>query len=267
MGLFDWDGGSVISKRSHHSHKSHKSHDHKHHHKHKSRSRSRDRGRHSSSGLGAIFGVGDDGHHKHHHNASRGSFFGLPNVSTRSFFGMSAPPLLSPSPPSSPLPLQRPTRSPLPPKTGKPSYYKRSPRGPFLSRAYKKLKRLLRDLVYYAKRHPVKVFMLVIMPLLTGGALTALLARFGLRMPAGLERMVGIGAKAMTGDGIGLVGEAVRMAGGLGAGGGSVHLERGRAGDMQWERKSVDRDSGGGGAWGGLGGALGGMGTMAKMFL
>ena len=121
--------------------------------------------------------------------------------------------------------------------------------------------------MYYARKHPVKVFMLVVMPLVTGGALTALLARFGLRMPAGLERMVGIGAKAMTGDGIGLVGEAVRMAGGLGAGGGSVSVERGRDGDFQWERKSVDRDGGGGGAWGGLGGALGGMGSVAKMFL
>jgi hypothetical protein len=132
-----------------------------------------------------------------------------------------------------------------------------------MSRAYKKLKRLLRDLVYYAKRHPVKVFMLVVMPLLTGGALTALLAKFGIRMPPGIERMLGVGAKAMTGDGIGLVGEAVRMAGGLGGSGGSVSIERGREGDMQWERRSTRRDDG----WGGIGGAVGGLGSMAKMFM
>ena len=150
-------------------------------------------------------------------------------------------------------------------KKGKPSYYKRTSRPSFINRAYKKLKRLLRDLVYYAKRHPLKVFMLVIMPLLTGGALTALLARFGIRMPAGLERMLGVGAKAMTGDGIGLVGEAVRMAGGLG-GPGSVHLERGRSGGLQWERRSVDRDEGGGG-WGGFGGLGDSLGNVAKMFM
>ncbi len=143
---------------------------------------------------------------------------------------------------------------------GKPSHYKRSPRPTSLHRAYKKLKRLLRDLVYYAKRHPLKVFMLVIMPLLTGGALTALLARFGLRMPAGLERMLGVGAKAMTGDSIGLVGEAVRMAGaaGLGNHSGSVSLERGRSGDLQWEKRKVDREDG----WFG-----GGLGSVAKMFM
>jgi hypothetical protein len=118
------------------------------------------------------------------------------------------------------------------------------------------LKRLLRDLLYYAKRHPMKVFMLVIMPLLTTGVFTALLARFGLRLPGGLERMLGIAAKASTGDSIGLVGEAVRMAsGGLSGGYGhsQASIERGRDGGMQWERKTLERDAfggdGGGGGW------------------
>lgn len=134
---------------------------------------------------------------------------------------------------------------------------------------YRQLKRLLRDLVHYAKRHPMKVFMLVIAPLITGGALTALLARFGLGLPPGLERMMGIGAKAMSGDGIGLVGEAVRMAGGLGAGGGKVSLERGADGlGRSWEKKSWEKDlgfggdDGGGGGWGALSSVAG----MAKMF-
>jgi len=41
------------------------------------------------------------------------------------------------------------------------------------------------------RRHPVKVFLLVIMPLITGGALTKLLATLGVRLPRGLQNMVG----------------------------------------------------------------------------
>lgn len=107
-------------------------------------------------------------------------------------------------------------------KTGRSSsYYKRQPRANFVQKAYRKLKRLLRDLVYWAKRHPMKVFLLVIMPLITGGALTALLARFGLRLPPAVERMLGIAAKTAGGGSIGLMGEAVRMVSGGGGGGGS----------------------------------------------
>lgn len=121
------------------------------------------------------------------------------------------------------------------------------------------MKRLFRDLVYYAKRHPMKVFVLVLMPLITGGFLTALLARFGLRLPPSIERMLGVATKAATGDGIGLVGEAVRMAGQLGGAGGSVSIERGRNGGMQWEKRQVDTEVGGG--WGG------GLMGVAKMFV
>ncbi|KAI0446755.1 hypothetical protein F4803DRAFT_451158 [Xylaria telfairii] len=232
MGFFDsWgDGASVVSRKSH---RSHKSSSHKHHKRDKSRSRShsRDRKRHSSSGglgLGGLFG--DDSNYSKH-NASRGSFFNLGNSSTRSFFSMG--------------------RSP--------SYYKRSPRANFMTRAYKKLKRLLRDLVYWAKRHPVKVFMLVIMPLITGGALTALLARFGLRLPAGIQRMMGLAAKtAGGGGGIGLMGEAVRMAtGGMGGSNSSsnagLHYERRRT-------EYTDYGSGGregGGFFSGIGSGIG----------
>ncbi|KAI0125836.1 hypothetical protein BJ170DRAFT_632743 [Xylariales sp. AK1849] len=134
------------------------------------------------------------------------------------------------------------------------SYYKRQPRANFVHRTYKQLKRLLRDLMYYAKRHPMKVFMLVIVPL--SGVLTAMLARFGLRLPPGIGRMLGIAAKAGSGDSIGLVGEAVRMASHM-SGPGSVSVERGHNRGMQWERKSYD-DQG----WG-----SGLMGGMAKMFL
>ncbi|KAI1852244.1 hypothetical protein JX265_006293 [Neoarthrinium moseri] len=217
MGFFDsWDGASVISRKS--SHKHHKSSSHKHHHK-RSKSRSTSRHRHSKSNpnLADFFGM-DSGHYNKH-NASKGSFFNLGhNSSTRSFFGLG--------------------RSS--------SYYKRQPRSNFMQRMLKQLKRLLRDLVYYAKRHPMKVFMLVIMPLITGGALTALLARFGLRLPPGIERMLGIAAKTASGDSFGLMGEAVKMASGLG-GSGSVSVDRGHNGHMQWERRSYQDDGWGDG--------------------
>lgn len=130
-----------------------------------------------------------------------------------------------------------------------------------MHKTLKHVKRLFRDLVYYAKRHPMKVVMLVLMPLLTGGALTALLARFGLRLPPSIERMLGLATRAASGDGIGLVGEAVRMAGQLGGQGGSVSIERGRDGGMQWEKRSMERGGGSGGGWGD--GIMG----VAKMFI
>ncbi|KAK7741373.1 hypothetical protein SLS63_000927 [Diaporthe eres] len=228
MGFLDgWDSASVISRKSHHS---------KHHGssskrrsksgsvflRPKSRSRSRSRSPGARSIAASIFGGDDDRHRHSRHESNRGSFFGLPNSSTKSFFGFDK-------------------------HRSSTSSYRRSPRPNFLTRAYKQLKRLLRDLVYYAKRHPVKVFTLVVLPLLTGGALTALLARFGLRLPPSLERMLGVGARAMSGGTAGLVGEAVRMASGMG-GDGKVSLERGYDGGLQWERKSWERDSHGG--WG-----------------
>ena len=109
---------------------------------------------------------------------------------------------------------------------------------------FKHLKRLLRDLVDYAKRHPLKVFMLVIVPL--SGALISLLARFGLRLPPSVERMLGLAARGASGDSIGAVGEAMRMARGLGDNGGRVRVERGYNDGVRWERKTVDE-----GAWGG----------------
>lgn len=41
------------------------------------------------------------------------------------------------------------------------------------------------------RRHPVKVFILVVMPLITGGALAKLLGQFGIRLPRGLDQLVG----------------------------------------------------------------------------
>ncbi|KAK1999612.1 hypothetical protein LX36DRAFT_632133 [Colletotrichum falcatum] len=245
MGFFDFDTGSVISGRSSHSRRHAASKKHHRHHstgsgsKHRSRSRSseRSRKRHhgSSPGIAAsIFGGGDD----HKHSSSRSSFFGIPNASRSSFFGLG----------------------------GRPSYYKRSPRSGFVQKTLKQVKRLWRDLVYYAKRHPYKVVALVIMPLITGGFLTALLARFGLRLPPSIERMIGIGARAASGDSLGLVGEAVRMASSAGAGS-RAHVERGYDGDYSWERRSFERDGGGWGGGGGGGWTDGLMSGVAKMFI
>ncbi|KAI0596485.1 hypothetical protein F4775DRAFT_313884 [Biscogniauxia sp. FL1348] len=230
MGFWDGlDSASVISRKSSHS-RGHRSSSSLHKSK-KSRSRSPTR------------------HSKHHHRTSSGldsiweaesrassprdsaaSFFNLGNGSSRSFFSTG--------------------------RSNSSSFYRRSPRSSFLQRTYKKLKRLLRDLVYYAKRHPLKVFMLVVMPLITGGALTALLARFGLRLPPGVERMLGLAARTASGDGIGLVGEAMRMvstaSGGPGAG---IRVESGRGDGVRWERRT-EYSNGGDWAsdlWDGLG--------------
>lgn len=89
------------------------------------------------------------------------------------------------------------------------------------------------------KRHPLKVFMLVIMPLITGGALTGLLRQFGIRLPHGVERMFGaMGGMGGMGEGIG----------------------RGRNGELQFERERYE------GPLGAMGGASGLM-SVAKMFL
>ncbi|KAN0122649.1 hypothetical protein V8E51_000975 [Hyaloscypha variabilis] len=216
MGWFD---GVSEHGSHHHHHSSSREHEHRKssssgkHHRHSSP-------RGSSSG---IFGLGDP-----KHNASRGSgIFGLGdpkhNSSRSSFFGWAAGGQRSSS------------------------YYKRSPRSGYMARMYAKLRRLLRDLMYYLKKHPMKVFMLVIMPLITGGALTGLLAKFGIRLPGGIEKMFGA-----AGGGVG----------------------RGAGGSMQFERTKVEGPLGAlGGLGSGLGSVVGGMGgvggalSLAKMFM
>jgi hypothetical protein len=120
-----------------------------------------------------------------------------------------------------------------------------------MARIYSKLRRLLRDLLYYFKKHPMKVFMLVIMPLITGGALTGLLAKFGIRLPGGIEKMFGAAAGGSNGGGYG--------------------VGRGQGGHMQFERTKVEGPLGGlgegiGSVVGGLGG-IGGAVSLAKMFM
>lgn len=60
------------------------------------------------------------------------------------------------------------------------------PRAGFVQRIIYHIKKLFRDIYRHARRHPVKVFLLVIVPLLTSGALPKLLAMIGLHLPKGL---------------------------------------------------------------------------------
>lgn len=74
--------------------------------------------------------------------------------------------------------------------TSSSSYYKRRPRDGYIARLLHKIKGMLRDLYEYARRHPGRVFLLVL-PLVTGGALAGILKQFGIRLPPGLSRILG----------------------------------------------------------------------------
>jgi len=84
------------------------------------------------------------------------------------------------------------------------------------------------------------------MPLITGGALTGLLAKFGMRLPPGIEKLFGAA--------------------------GGTSIGRGSNGGMQFERSKVEA-SGPLGAVGSMMGSMGGMGgiggavSLAKMFM
>lgn len=76
------------------------------------------------------------------------------------------------------------------------SYYRRRPRDGYISYLIHKLQRMVRDLWSYARRHPVKAFFAIVVPLLSaGGAIGGLLKQFGIRMPFGLDG----GARRMGG--------------------------------------------------------------------
>ncbi|KAJ5084352.1 hypothetical protein NUU61_008931 [Penicillium alfredii] len=74
------------------------------------------------------------------------------------------------------------------------------PREGFVQRLIRSIKRLFRDIYRYAREHPIKVFMLVILPLLTSGVLPKLLAMVGLRLPPGVLHALG-GSAPSTGRG------------------------------------------------------------------
>ncbi|KKZ61008.1 hypothetical protein EMCG_04344 [[Emmonsia] crescens] len=106
------------------------------------------------------------------------------------------------------------------------------PRSGFIARTVRKIRRLLRHIMRYARSHPFKVFFMVIMPLITGGVLQKLLAVVGVRLPPSLG-------------------------GGHGAGFKGGHSGGGLSGIL----------GGGGGGGGGLGESVGGLVSLAKMFM
>lgn len=91
----------------------------------------------------------------------------------------------------------------------------------------------------------MKVFFLVIMPLITGGALTKILSTVGIRLPPQLQRMVG------------------------------SNMNRGFSQSERYYSRGGARDFGGGsnlpgmssGGLGGLGDSAAGLMKMAKMFM
>jgi len=96
------------------------------------------------------------------------------------------------------------------------SYYKRRPRDGYVSYLVHKLQRMVKELWYYARRHPVKAFFAVVVPLLSaGGAIGGLMRQLGVSLPMGL----GGGARYSRGAG-GYYGSAgYDGPGGSGAGG------------------------------------------------
>lgn len=70
------------------------------------------------------------------------------------------------------------------------------PREGFVQRMIRSIKKLFRDIYRYARNHPLKVFMLVILPLLTSGILPKLLAMIGIRLPHGALSALGGGPPA-----------------------------------------------------------------------
>ncbi|KAF2863540.1 hypothetical protein K470DRAFT_274419 [Piedraia hortae CBS 480.64] len=75
--------------------------------------------------------------------------------------------------------------------SGRYSYYRRRPRDGYIAQLVHRLKRMVRELWAYAKRHPLKAFFAIVVPLLSaGGALHGLLRQLGIRIPVldGFER-------------------------------------------------------------------------------
>jgi hypothetical protein len=75
-----------------------------------------------------------------------------------------------------------------------------------------RIRRWLREIYAYARQHPIKVFLLVIVPLLIGGVLQKLLATIGIRLPQGLMG----GMSGLSGNQGGLQGLGNAGSGGLG---------------------------------------------------
>ncbi|KAF2797688.1 hypothetical protein K505DRAFT_414906 [Melanomma pulvis-pyrius CBS 109.77] len=115
------------------------------------------------------------------------------------------------------------------------SRYKRGPREGYISYLYHKFRHLLHKLMAYAKRHPYKVFFMVIMPLVSGGVLHKLARQFGVNLPEmGNQR------------------------------GGSAGHGHGGASGGYYGSDGYGQSGGGGGGLGGIAGSLGGVQGLAS---
>lgn len=80
---------------------------------------------------------------------------------------------------------------------------------------------MIQDLWYYARRHPVKAFFAIIVPLLSaGGAVGGLMRQFGVRIPAG---MMSGGGRSYSGGYYGSTGYGSSFGREDGGGGGIVN--------------------------------------------
>lgn len=78
------------------------------------------------------------------------------------------------------------------------SYYKRRPRDGYVAMLMHKLQRMIKELWSYARRHPVKAFFAVVVPLLSaGGAVSGLMKQFGVRIP-GMGALGGVGRSSSS---------------------------------------------------------------------
>ncbi|KAL2864573.1 uncharacterized protein BJX67DRAFT_205672 [Aspergillus lucknowensis] len=57
------------------------------------------------------------------------------------------------------------------------------PRSGFIQRIVRYIRRLFRDIIHYARRHPMKVLLLVVVPLITSGVLYKLFGMIGIHLP------------------------------------------------------------------------------------
>ena len=76
-----------------------------------------------------------------------------------------------------------------------------------MQRVIRYIRNLLRDLYDYARRHPVKVFMMVIVPLVTSGVLQRLLRMIGVPLP---RKIFGGGGNGGHGHGHGGGGDGLK---------------------------------------------------------
>jgi hypothetical protein len=76
--------------------------------------------------------------------------------------------------------------------SGGSSHYKRRPRDGYISYLVHRLQRLIRELWQYFRRHPVKAFFAVIVPLISaGGAVGGLMKGLGFRIPPVISSVFG----------------------------------------------------------------------------